>query len=185
MTSAILQNFLFCYRSITPPAFYVSNYPTIQIIDVLWRRNKGIAQFSQFFLNIFYAEIFLFRPIGSIFVPEKCSLSSLWNNTELCSLCNRRANMTSIFLITCTLICVFRNLLSRIYWPKAIQSYLRPQALYQFINVERKYDVSPTTLKFSDKTSTDPKIIANLFGDIILEPDLDYFCHWITLHKPL
>lgn len=60
-----------------------------------------------------------------------------------------------------------------------------PRRFYQFINVKRKSDGFPSTLKLFNASSADPKAIANLFAtffslsysDNVHEPDHDYFSY--------
>lgn len=60
-----------------------------------------------------------------------------------------------------------------------------PKRFFQFINLKRKTDGYPSTMKFLDTSSSDPKIITNLFGnyfsqafsDNTQEPDAVYFSY--------
>lgn len=132
-------------------------------------------------------------------LPQKNFTSSpSWYTKELRSLRNRRNKLWKKYLSSKSnldfnnYVAVynnFSNLSESVYAIYLIQTQTdlisNPKHFFQFINSKRKSDGYPSTLKYNNFSSSDPKHISNLFADFFgqafspndTEVDTNYFNH--------
>lgn len=150
-------------------------------------------------ISQFYEKIFNCFQLSVPFVPQKSiSSSPPWYNKELRELRNKRNKSWRVYLNSRsdsdyhnyqTTFTNFSKLCESLYasYLNQMQSNLisDPKKFFQFINVKRKSDNYPPTLKLDDASSENPKEIANLFAHFfsqsftshVIEPDPDYFSY--------
>lgn len=150
-------------------------------------------------LEMFYAVIFNCFVQTVPYSPQKNITSSPpWYNNEVRSLRNRRnkfwkkylnSGLDSDYASFLSAYSTFTELSESLYleYINKMQFDLisNPKRFYQFINIKRKSDGYPSTLKYLDQSSGDPKIITNLFvnffslsfSDIDTTPDTHYFSY--------
>lgn len=150
-------------------------------------------------LETFYSKIFFCIAQSVPYTLSKhCSSSPPWYNKELRALRNNRNKLWKNFLSTRSVndysnYLIAYNRFSALceslyhkYLDRMQQSLISdPKRFYQFINVKRKSDGLPSTLKLSSTSSADPETIVNLFAtffsqsytDHLHEPDPVYFSY--------